>query len=79
MFSDSSWLQVRFGSFQSWQCKMVANRITRCSCSSKGVNNQMEVNDRKKHSGGDGKNMTKTRKLMIMHSQWLFSEDGFIF
>ena len=39
----------------------------------------MEVNDRKKQSGGDGNNMTKAQKSMKMHSQWLFTGDGFIF
>jgi len=57
----------------------VANRITRRSCSSKGVNNQMEANDRQQQSGGDGKNTTKAQKLKIMHSQWLFTGGGFIF
>ncbi len=37
------------------------------------VNNQMEVNDRLKQSGGDDENTTKAQKLMIMHSQWLFT------
>jgi len=40
----------------------MANGITLHSCSSKGVNNQMEVNDRLKKSGGDGKNTTRAQK-----------------
>ena len=40
----------------------MANRITHRSCSSKGVNNQMEVNDWLKQSGGDGKNTTRAQK-----------------
>jgi hypothetical protein len=40
----------------------MANRITLRSCSSKGVNNQMEVNDRLKKSGGDDENTTKASK-----------------
>ena len=52
--------------------KKVADRITRHSCSSKGVNNQMEATDRLKQSGGDGKNTTKTQKLMIIiHNGYL--------
>jgi len=39
----------------------------------------MEVNDQLKQSGGDGNNMTKVQKLMIIHSQWLFTGDCFIF
>ena len=45
----------------------------------KGVNNQMEVNDWLKQSGGDDENMTKAQKLMIIHSQWLFTRNWFIF
>ena len=40
----------------------MANRITLRSCSSKGVNNQMEVNDRPIQSGGDDENTTKASK-----------------
>ena len=39
----------------------------------------MEVNDRPKQSGGDDENMTMAQKLMIMHLQWLFTENWFIF
>ena len=45
----------------------------------KGVNNQMEANDRQQQSGGDGKNTTKVQKLIIIRSQRLFTEGGFIF
>ena len=31
----------------------------------------MEVNDRLKQSGGDGKNTTRAQEMMIVHSQWL--------
>ena len=54
----------------------MANIITHCSCSSKGVNNQMEAYDRLKKSGGDGKNMTKVQKLIVMRLQWLLLEVG---
>ena len=37
----------------------MASEITLRSCSSKWVNNQMEVNDRPMKSGGDGANTTK--------------------
>jgi len=37
----------------------MANRITLRSYSSKGVKNQMEVNDQPKQSGGDDENTTK--------------------
>jgi hypothetical protein len=47
--------------------KKVANRITRRSCSSKGVKNEMEANDWLKQSGGDGKNTTKAQKMMKIH------------
>ena len=58
--------------------KKVANRITRHSCSSKGVNNQMKVNDRLKQSGGDGKNTTKAQKLMIIiHNGYLLEVGSF--
>ena len=40
----------------------MANRITLRSCSSKVVNNRMEVNDRPKQSGGDDENMTRASK-----------------
>ena len=59
--------------------KKVANRINLRSCSSKGVNNQMEAYDRLKKSGGDSKHMTKAQKLIIIGSQWLFTGGGFIF
>jgi len=59
--------------------KKMANRITCHSCSSKGLDNQMEANDRLKQSGGDSKNMNKAQKLMIMCLQWLFIRDGSIF
>ena len=39
----------------------------------------MEANDQQQQSGGDGKNMTKAQKMMIMNSQWLFTGGGFIF
>ena len=65
--------------FNHGSVKKVADRITRRSCSSKGVNNQMEVYDRLKKSGGDGKNTTKAQNLIIMRSQRLFTEGGFIF
>jgi len=39
----------------------------------------MEVYDWLKKSGGDGKNTTKAQKLIIMQSQRLFTEGGFIF
>ena len=44
----------------------------------KRVNNQVEAYDRLK-SGGDGKNMTKAQKLIVMRSQRLFTKGGFIF
>ena len=65
--------------FNHGSVKKVANRITRRCCSSKGVNNQMEAYDWLKRSGGDGKNRTKVQKMIIMRSQWLFTEGGFIF
>ena len=40
----------------------MANRITLLNCSSKGVNNQVEVNDRLIQSGGDDENTTKASK-----------------
>jgi len=51
----------------------MVNRITLRSYSSKGVNNQMEVNDRPMQSGGDDENMTKALKTEILHSRWLFT------
>ena len=51
----------------------MANRITLHSCSSKGVNNQMEVNDRPIQSGGDDENTTKALKAEVLHSRWLFT------
>jgi len=39
----------------------------------------MEAYDWLKKGGGDGKNMTKVQKFIIMQSQWLFAEGGFIF
>ena len=56
----------------------MGNRITLRGFSSKGLNNQMEANDQLKQSGGDDENMTKAQKMMIMHSQWLFTADRFI-
>ena len=41
------------------------------------VNNQIEVNDQLKHSGGDDENTTKAQKLTIRHSQWLFTGSFF--
>ena len=40
----------------------MANRITLRRCSSKGVNNQVEVNDRPIQRGGDDENTTKASK-----------------
>jgi len=51
----------------------MANRITLRSCSSKGENNQMEMNDRPMQSGGDGENTTKALKAEVLHSRWLFT------
>jgi len=55
----------------------MANRITLRSCSSKGVNNQMEVNDRPIQSGGDDENTTKDLKAEVLHSRWLFTYSFF--
>ena len=41
----------------------MANRITLRSCSSKRVNNQMEVNDQPIQSGGYDENTTKASKV----------------
>ena len=57
----------------------MANRITHHSCSSKGVNNQIEANDRLNESGGDGKNMTKAQKLMIIIHNGYLPEVGSFF
>ena len=57
----------------------MANIITLRSCPSKGVNNQMEVNDRLKQSGGDGKNTNKAQKLMIIIHNGYLSEAGSFF
>jgi len=51
----------------------MANMITLRSCSSKGVNNQMEVNDEPMQSGGDDENTTKALNAEILHSRWLFT------
>lgn len=60
--------------------KKAANRITCCSYSSKGVNNQIEANDQLKQSGGDGKNTTKAQKLMIIiHNGYLLEVGSFFF
>ena len=59
--------------------KKVANRITHRSCFSKGVDNQMEANDRLKKSGGDGKNTTKAQKLMIIIHNGYLPEVGSFF
>ena len=53
--------------------------ITLRSCSSKWVNNQMEVNDRPIQSGGDDENTTKALKAEVIHSRWLFTRIWFIF
>ena len=37
----------------------------------------MGVNDRLKQSGGDDENTTKAQKMVIRHSQWLFTGSFF--
>ena len=53
----------------------MASEITLRSCSSKWVNNQMEVNDRPMKSGGDGANTTKALMAEVLHSRWLFTRE----
>jgi len=57
----------------------MANRITLRSCSSKRVNNHMEVNDWPIQSGSDDENTTKALKAEVIHSRRLFIGIWFIF
>ena len=57
----------------------MASGITLRSCSSKGVNTQMEVNDWPIQSGGDDENTTRALKAEVLHSRWFLPEIGSFF